>query len=229
VNLPPDTYTFAEELANGPWMQTGNTVDQSSVTNGATVLLANKIYTVGLTDTGTASGLNFGNVCVGAGGGLTLGFWSNKNGGKILSANNNAILNQVLALHLRNANGTLLGNVTLANFQKFLLSATATNMANMLSAQLAAMKANVASGGVSGSSLIYAPGTNSASAAGFATVNAIIAEANTELGLNGWALSGSPFRSYQEALKNALDNANNNLNFLQPGPGSCPDAVFATN
>jgi hypothetical protein len=229
VNLAPDTYTFAEELANGPWMQTGNTVNQSSVTNGAAVSLANKIYTVGLTDTGTASGLNFGNVCVGAGGGLTLGFWSNKNGGKILSASSNAILNQVLALNLRNGNGTLLGSVSLANFQKFLLSATATNMANMLSAQLAAMKANVASGGVGGSSLIYAPGTNSANAAGFATVNAIIAEANTELGLHGLTLSGSPFRSYQEALKNALDNANNNLTFLQSGPGKCPTPVFATN
>jgi hypothetical protein len=29
-------------------------------------------------------------------------------------------------------------------------------------------------------------------------------------------LSDSPFRAYQEALKNALDKANNNLNFLLP-------------
>ena len=46
------------------------------------------------------------------------------------------------------------------------------------------------------------------------------AEANTELGLRGLTLSGNPYRSYQERLKNALDNANNNRSFVQPAP--CP-------
>ncbi len=162
----------------------------------------------------------FGNVCVGAGGGKTLGFWSNKNGGNILKANSNAILNQVLALNLRKADGNLLGVVSLATFQSFLTGANAANMANMLSAQLAAMKANVLSGGVSGAALIYAPGTTSANALGFATVNDIIDEANAELGLHGSTPAGSPFRAYQEALKNALDKANNNLTFVQSSP--CP-------
>jgi hypothetical protein len=228
ASFPEDTYTFAEKQANSPWMQTGNTVDQSSTTGGATVVLANKIYTVKVLDNSTASGLNFGNVCVGAGGGMTLGFWSNKNGGNILKANGNAILNGVLALNLRKANGDLLGSVNLATFQSFLLSATATNMANMLSAQLAAMKANVLSGKVSGTALIYAPGTTSANAAGFATVDAVMTEANTSLGTFGLTLAGHAERAHQEALKNALDNANNNLNFLQPGPSSCPTPVFPT-
>ena len=48
----------------------------------------------------------------------------------------------------------------------------------------------------------------------------LLAASNTELGLHGNTPSGSPFRAYQEALKNALDNANNNLNFVQPHP--CP-------
>ena len=99
-------------------------------------------------------------------------------------------------------------------------------MAYMLSAQLAAMELNVLNGFVNGSALIYAPGTTSANAAGFASVNDVMAEANTELGLHGLTLSGNAFRSYQEALKNALDKANNNLTFVRPGPGSCPTPVF---
>jgi hypothetical protein len=47
-----------------------------------------------------------------------------------------------------------------------------------------------------------------------------MAEANTELGVHGTAYAGDAWRSYQEALKNALDNANNNYTFVQPTP--CP-------
>ena len=45
-----------------------------------------------------------------------------------------------------------------------------------------------------------------------------MAEANTELGLHGSTLAGSPYRNYQELLKTALDSANNNLTFVQPNP-----------
>ena len=91
-------------------------------------------------------------------------------------------------------------------------------MAHMLSAQLAAMVLNVESGNVNGNALVYAPGSTSANALGYATVNALIAEANAELGLHGAAFSGATWRSYQESLKNALDKANNNLNFVQATP-----------
>jgi hypothetical protein len=46
--------------------------------------------------------------------------------------------------------------------------------------------------------------------------------ANASLLTNNVMLSGNPQRSCQEYLKNALDNANNNKTFVQPGPGSCP-------
>jgi hypothetical protein len=92
-------------------------------------------------------------------------------------------------------------------------------MANMLSAQLAAMELNVLNGKVVGNALVYAPGANSANPLGFATVNALMEEANTALGLNGLTLSGSLDRSYQETLKNALDKVNNNLTFVLPAPG----------
>jgi hypothetical protein len=105
-------------------------------------------------------------------------------------------------------------------FRNWLLSATATNMAYMLSAQLAAMELNVEAGFVNGNALVYAPGTNSANALGFATINALMTEANAELTLHPTALAGDSWRSYQEALKNALDKANNNQTFVQPTP--CP-------
>jgi hypothetical protein len=75
-----------------------------------------------------------------------------------------------------------------------LLGATATNMAYMLSAQLAAMLLNVEPGFVSGNPLVYAPGTNSANSLGFATVNDLMSE--------------------------ALDKANKHQTFVQSTP--CP-------
>jgi len=229
VALVPDVYTFQEQVANAPWIQTGNTVDQSLPASAASLL--NFIYTVTV-DQDDITGLNFGNVCVGAGGGHTLGFWSNNNGKAKMNDNGGDApeLALLVGLNLRNASG---GNFDPANYNSFrtwLLGATATNMAYMLSAQLAAMELNVEGGFVNGSALIYAPGTTSANGAGFATVNAIMTEANTELGLHGLALAfpgtGNAFRAYQESLKNALDKANNNLNFVQSGPNSCPTPVF---
>jgi len=41
-----------------------------------------------------------------------------------------------------------------------------------------------------------------------------MSEANTELGVHGTAMSADSWRAYQEKLKNALDNANNNLSFV---------------
>ncbi len=37
--------------------------------------------------------------------------------------------------------------------------------------------------------------------------------------------TGSEFRAYQKALKDALDSANNNKNFVQP-PGTCAVPQF---
>jgi hypothetical protein len=198
ILLPPDAYTvdeFAPLETN--WMATTPASVAVTLPPPATVA--------------------FGNLCLGAGGGLTLGFWSNKNGKALFGDDDLALM---VGLNLRNANGTAFDPGNYAAFRTWLLGATATNMANMLSAQLAAMELNVFNGKVSGGALIYAPGTNSANALGFATVNAVMAEANAELGLHGLVLADSPYRGYQEALKNALDKANNNWTFVQPAP--CP-------
>lgn len=159
----------------------------------------------------------FGNVCLGAGGGHTIGFWSNKNGQALIGADDLALL---VALNLRDGAGAAFDPATGAAYRAWVLNATAVNMAYMLSAQLSAMELNVNNGFVSGASLIYAPGTSSANALGFATVAAVMAEADAELAAHGYTPDGAPFRGYQEALKNALDNANNNLNFVQAT--ACP-------
>jgi hypothetical protein len=232
VNLSPDVYTFQEEQANSPWMQTGNTVDQTSSSGGNSASLANFIYTVTVTDTGITTGLNFGNVCLGAGGGHTLGFWSNKNGQAQMNDGGSVASELALlsSLNLRNANGTNFDPANYAAFKNWLLSASATNMAYMLSAQLAAMQLNVEAGFVSGTALVW-------NGSAFVTINSVMADANALLanpiaggtfaGQNGGLTVGaSALRTAQEGLKNTLDAGNNNLNFVQPTPQTCPTPVF---
>jgi hypothetical protein len=88
-------------------------------------------------------------------------------------------------------------------------------MSYKLSTHLAAMLLNVTYGFVPGTSLVYAPGTQSANAAGYAVLSDLIAEANAELGLHGTAQSGDAWHTYQAALKDALDQANNGGDFPQ--------------
>jgi hypothetical protein len=226
--LDPGTYAFSEVQASN-WIQTGNTVNQTTdlgaTTGGASASLANKAYSVTIPNNqpSSVSKVYFGNVCLGAGGGLTLGFWSNKNGQALFGSDDLALM---VSLNLRNANGSAFDPGNYAAFKTWLLSATATNMAYMLSAQLAAMELNVLNGKVNGNALIYAPGSTSANSLGFATVNAVMAEANASLLTNGYTVAAGPTRTYQEALKNALDNANNNLNFLQGSPATCATPIF---
>lgn len=241
VTLSGDTYSFAEEhptnTTGAPfnlplWLQTGNTSLQTSSSGGDSAALSNFVYTITHTDDGSTSDVDFGNVCLGGGGGLTLGFWSNKNGQALENA---ADFTMLTALNLRNPNGsdrnftdTLAKNKTALN--QWLLGASATNMANMLSAQLAAMELNVAHGKVTGTSNVFVGGTIN----GFMTVNDLMAEANRVLanpiagstfaGQNGSVtVAASALRTYQETLKSALDAGNNNVDFVQqPSNGQLP-------
>ncbi len=231
LNLDPAGYTFQEELPNAPttWMQTGNTVDQTGSNAGAAgesaTLNSDKSYTVTVVDGGITTGINFGNLCVGAGGGLTLGFYSNKNGQATVTS---ADLSFLTGLNLVDAKGIAFNPTSAKSLASWLLSATATNMAYMLSAQLATMELNVRHNLVSASALIYAPGTTSANGNGFATVQSVMDEGNTLLGSAGGNLTvvASALRTQEEAVKTALDHGNNNLNFVQPSAVSCPHAVF---
>lgn len=203
VVAAPDTYTVSEFNPIEPtWFHTTpNTV----------------IFTLAADESKT---IEFGNVCLGAGGGMTLGFWSNRNGQALFGADDLALL---VSLNLRNATGADFDPASYAAFRTWILSATATNMAYMLSAQLAAMELNVLNGKVSGGAIVYAPcliGTGVGNAFGFVSINDLMNAANTSLGTDGNTTAAGPARTYQECLKNALDSANNNLNFVQATP--CP-------
>ena len=230
--LDPDQYWVSEfKPVETNWIPTDTGTGPVDNQTG----MPTKTYTLAGGDDVTTS---FGNVCLGAGGGLTLGFWSNNNGlatmktmpaytslgGVAYPAGLNAQLAFLRDLNLiqndKKGNGYAFDPTTSKDFQTWLLKADATNMAYMLSAQLAAMELNVRSGKVSGGALIYAPGTTSANALGFATVNAVMAEANADLGLNPTTVKAGPTRTHQEALKIALDKGNNNLNFVQSS--ACP-------
>lgn len=142
--LLPGTYTVTEVHAtNGGWTQTGNTVDQASSTGGATQSLSSFSYSITVPNNqpSTVSGLYFGNVCH-VTGGLTLGFWSNKNGQKILSSNWASVVSLINStLWLVNADGsrfTVSGTPSTGYTQlrNWLLNATSKNASYMLSVQL---------------------------------------------------------------------------------------------
>lgn len=185
----------------------GETCIPNGASNPVTVTLAD----------GQQQLVQFGNTCLGAGGGKTLGFWSNKNGQKLIGPAELALLS---GLNLVNANGTAFDPATREQVKTWLLNAKATNMAYMLSAQLAAMELNVQSGRVDGADLVFA-GTAPAgcdiaglSSTGFLTIDALMAEANAELAAPGnVTLVKNPERTCQTFKKKALDSANNNLNF----------------
>ena len=177
----------------------------------------------------TTSGLWFGNLCLGAGGGHTLGFWSNPNGESLFGADD---LANMVALNLVNGDGSAFDPAGYPAFNSWILGANAVNIANMLSAQMAAAYLNTTNSsavfnlGASGSAMVYAPGAAGANSGGFISLSALIAEANASLAANPLTLADHPARAYQTALKNALDSANNNLNFVQPSAATCPAPAF---
>jgi hypothetical protein len=143
-------------------------------------------------------------------GGVTLGFWSNKNGNKILTGsptgNGTTLLSGVVTLlnscQLRNANGTI---HTFTNsysaFKSWLLGATATNMAYMLPAELAALKLDVYFNFVDGNAFDLCSSSK---------VNGLISPACDQLAMDGNTVSRNPTRLAQETLKNCIRAANNN-------------------
>jgi hypothetical protein len=176
--------------------------------------------------------VGFGNLCIGGGtGAVTLGFWSNNNGQKVLTgtAHGSTISSGYLTIingsYLRNTAGTNLTNFSsFSGFSSYLLSATATNMAYMLSAQYITMRLNVATGNVVGSALVYCPACTTANTNGFISITNLLAEVEGQLASCGTTCvvgASSTLRTYWQGLETALDNANNNKTFVQPNANSC--------
>jgi hypothetical protein len=127
----------------------------------------------------------------------------------------------------RNANGTVHTFTSVADLQSFINGASATNMANMLSAQTIATILNRQVGFINGSSYVYVGGISGnqylnigspglVNSNGFAQINALIAASVLELQTNNnangtgtlYVLSNDPRRNYEEALKNVFDAIN---------------------
>jgi hypothetical protein len=181
----------------------------------------------------SASGVDFGNVQIGAGGAHTLGYWSNQNGAATIAAMGgwDAVRVSLAGLYLRNQDGSLfdVAHASYSDFRAWLLGASGQNMAYMLSAQAAAMELNIlaGAGGLSdpdgnafptGDRAVYAPGVTGASAAGFISVNNLLDQARNILYAGGSATldltQDGPDRAYATLVKTALDDANNNKIFV---------------
>jgi hypothetical protein len=218
-------FNVCETLPTGSWMENYPLASSAPISVSSVSTNFNAAPTTGTNGavcwTGSVSlgtGLvTFGNACLSgsSGHGLTLGFWSNKNGQALFGVDDLAAM---VTLNLRNADGSAFDPASYAKFRTWLLNATATNMAYMLSAQLAAMKLNTLNTppGADPNAYIYAPGTTSGGTLGYATIAAVMAEADAILAGTSPVviLDGNPLRARAEAVKNALDRGNNNLNWV---------------
>ncbi|MFN5135257.1 MAG: SdrD B-like domain-containing protein [Chitinophagaceae bacterium] len=171
--------------------------------------------------------MDFGNVCLGPGGAKGIGYWMSKNGKETMLDNGTMEpeLYSLRLIYLSNADGSDFNPMTYEQLQNWLKNANATNMAYMLSAQLAAMYLNYEAGFVKWDSYLYTPGCGSLGEGNFNSFYGLYYTAIYNLWWYNYTPAGHLQRSYQECLKNALDNANNNLSFVQPQPCSVQTPV----
>src|SRR5262249_53579392 len=138
----------------------------------------------------------------------TRGFWGSKQA--TITSDDLAFLS---GLSLRGSTGDNFDPVTVKSFQDWLNAATATNVAYMLSAQLAAMELNVKLLKQNPSQFLFTSAVYSACGVGFPqglTIATLMKAANDDLAVHNRTFSGSPSRACQEAMKNVLDDANSN-------------------
>jgi hypothetical protein len=195
-NLPLGTYAVTEGSATG--------YTTTTVVSNITISQCDQNRQV-----------DFGNYCTIPSGGLTLGFWSNRNGQAVLQAHDPAWRTLLNGLHLVNASGNPYtvpsGSFTTAyaSFRTWILGATATNMAYMLSAQLAALELDVAYKGVLSTSFDLCSGV---------TINQLMTNATNSLLAHPYTPSGNVDRPGQESMKNCIDAINNNGQVIPAAP-----------
>ena len=143
------------------------------------------------------------------GGGLTPGFWQNKHGLGYIQEY--GALNDLNELCLRDDDGAHADFATLHEFRAWIKTRRALNMSYQLSGHLAAMYMNVLIGSVDGDALVYIGHEGD-----MISIYNLLYAANITLCEDGETFDGDENRYYQEMLKNALDAANNNLNWVNP-------------
>lgn len=138
--------------------------------------------------------------------GHTIGFWRNRHG--IGLVEDHDLLADLGDLNVVDASGQYFTTSSTSAYKNWLKRANATNMAYMLSAQLTAMHFNVRVGFVSAGCMIDDPSL------GQVSIASVMDDAAASLATDPYTPSGHAQRDYQEQLKNALDAANNNQNWL---------------
>lgn len=164
-------------------------------------------HTITLTGCASANVPDFG-VCAPTGNcdGHTPGYWRNKHGkAKVLDY---GILPTLPSLCLVDAAGNAFAPANINQWASWLQGGNAQNMAYQLSRQLAAMHCNVVVGFVDAGCMV------DGGSLGNLTIADLISAAVSSLCAHPYTPAGHPQRAAQEALKTALDRANNNLNWL---------------
>ncbi|MCC6621773.1 MAG: hypothetical protein IT385_10995, partial [Deltaproteobacteria bacterium] len=161
--------------------------------------------------------LDFGNLCLGSGGGHTCGFWHNKNGQSVFMNGDKgqAALALLRSLDLYDARGNAFDPYRYAEYVAWLKKRTAVNMAYQLSAQLSAMVLNLHFGFVDPEALVYAPDALSANELGYVTVERLVTETRRALAKYGYTPALSPGRTWHATLERALNLANSDVSFVQ--------------
>ncbi len=205
VTAAGGAYTFSN-VAAGAYTVTEN------MQTGWTMTTAVPAFTLAAGENKT--GVNIGNACFVGTGGKGKGYWTNKNGQATMNDGGTTAPELALlsGLNLRNAAGANFDPATYASYAAWNTGANAVNMAYMLSAQLSALVLSKEAGFIDGTKQIVITDPALASIPGMSplgviTINDLITAANTELGLHGNTTTPSPFRAYQEALKNAVEKA----------------------
>jgi len=122
-------------------------------------------------------------------------------------------------LNLRNDDGTDFDPSNYQGLKKWFKNVNSKNMAYALSVQLALLTLNFEAGFIRDSATIYAPGCGNLGYANtFISLSDLINKANLDLAAHGYTHSKDAIRSNQECLYNAIENANNDLGFVQPVP-----------
>jgi len=233
TDLGPGTYFVVENALTqsdpANWIQTGGGND------------GNNYYTEVASSGENVESDNFANVHIGSHGGLTIGFYSNKNGQTLLTGSSTGTtVKGPIATYLKSvlANSAIPGSsvlvlgttyLTLAELGSYtklrnvMLQATATNMANMLSAQLLAtvLNSGFAAGvtclintGISTSESIYLPSMTRLSGKSNATVQGWLRAGgiNTSINPGVKTSAGDNYVTIQELICAAVKELKTNKN-----------------
>lgn len=158
--------------------------------------------------------IDFGNFCLAPSGGFTKGFWHNQNGHAAM--NDGGTIEPELAMlraePLWDADGNAFDPTTFEQLSAWLTNeSNAKNMANMLSAQYAAMLLNVEAGFVDPNDFYIPYG---------GTIGDLLGDAHDALEADGYTPEGDPNRALQAELKTWLDELNNGAEVIPAVPCS---------